>query len=99
MPQGKIKVKTKVPDAVKAKLQKKKKSGVAFTRRANAPIQAKKTKMQGTQKIKQLLSKAVNKSVEEDIRARASEGVINFSKAQHAVAKHNKNSKANVPDA
>ncbi|XP_055694297.1 uncharacterized protein LOC129796409 [Lutzomyia longipalpis] len=97
MPQGKIKVKTKVPDAVKAKLKKKK--GVAFTRRANAPIQPKKAKIQETQKIKQLLSKAVNKSVEEDIRARAQEGEINFSKAQHAVAKHNKNSKAKSPEA
>lgn len=91
MPQGKIKVKTKVPDVVKQKLKKKK--GVAFTRRANAPIQPKKAKLQETQKIKQMLSKAVNKSVEEDIRARAQEGEINFSKAQNAVAQHNRNIK------
>ncbi|GAB0087872.1 uncharacterized protein DMENIID0001_022260 [Sergentomyia squamirostris] len=86
MPQGKTKVKTKMPDSIKQKLKKKK--GVAFTRRANAPIQPKKAKLQDTQKIKQLLSKAVNKSVEEDIRSRAQEGEINFSKAQKAVAKH-----------
>lgn len=47
------------------------------------------------QKIKQIVSKNVNKSVEKEMRSRAKEGQINLSKAQLAVAKHHKD-KANV---
>lgn len=54
----------------------------------DAPIQAKKAKFQEVQKIKQMISKVVNKSVEEEIRSRAREGTRNYSKAQEAVAQH-----------
>lgn len=59
-----------------------------------APIQAKKAKFAESQKLKQIVSKTVNKSVEDEIRARAKEGQINLSKAQQAVVKHHKNKKA-----
>lgn len=55
---------------------------------ADAPIQAKKAKFQEVQKIKQMISKVVNKSVEDEIRSRAKEGTRNYSKAQEAVASH-----------
>lgn len=53
-----------------------------------------KAKFAEQQKIKQIVSKNVNKSVEKEIRSRAKEGQINLSKAQLAVAKHHKD-KAN----
>ncbi|EDV40257.1 uncharacterized protein Dana_GF24029 [Drosophila ananassae] len=84
MPQGKFK-KAKVPASIQ-KQQKKKQA--AFTRRANAPIQAKKAKFNETQKIKAVISKSVNKNVESELRSRAHEGYIQLSKAQEAVAKH-----------
>ncbi|KAH8257118.1 hypothetical protein KR038_003859 [Drosophila bunnanda] len=84
MPQGKFK-KAKMP----ASMQKQKKQKqAAFTRRQNAPIQAKKAKFNETQKIKAVISKSVNKSVESELRSRAHEGYIQLSKAQEAVAKH-----------
>lgn len=55
-----------------------------------APIQPKKHKFAEQQKLKQIVSKSVNKSVEEEMRKRAKEGQINLSKAQQAVAKHHK---------
>ncbi|XP_037032449.1 uncharacterized protein LOC119071615 [Bradysia coprophila] len=85
MPQGKLKQKTKVPNSVKAK-----KKGSAFTTRARAPIQPKKHKFAEQQKLKQIVSKSVNKSVEQEMRSRAKEGHLNLSKAQLAVAKHHK---------
>jgi len=54
----------------------------------DAPIQAKKAKFNETQKIKSVISKSVNKSVESELRSRAHEGYIQLSKAQEAVAKH-----------
>lgn len=54
----------------------------------DAPIQAKKAKFAEQQKLKQLVSKNVNRNVEQEIRQRASEGHLNLSKAQQAVAKH-----------
>ncbi|XP_030570443.1 uncharacterized protein LOC115769669 [Drosophila novamexicana] len=85
MPQGKFK-KAKLPAAIQNK--KKQQKQAAFTRRANAPIQAKKGKFNETQKIKAVISKSVNKSVESELRSRAHEGYIQLSKAQEAVAKH-----------
>lgn len=57
---------------------------------SDAPIQAKKNKFGEQQKLKQLVSKNVNKSVEQEIRQRATEGQMNLSKAQQAVAKFHK---------
>ncbi|XP_073840939.1 uncharacterized protein [Musca autumnalis] len=87
MAQGKFK-KAKLPESIQ---KKQKQKNAAFTRRSNAPIQAKKSKFNEHQKIKQAISKTLNKSVEEEIRSRAREGHLNLSKAQEAVAKHNKN--------
>ncbi|KAI8117340.1 hypothetical protein FF38_09278 [Lucilia cuprina] len=88
MVQGKFK-KAKLPASIQKK--QKQKNAAAFTRRSNAPIQAKKSKFNENQKIKQAISKTLNKSVESEMRSRAMEGHINLSKAQQAVAKHNKN--------
>lgn len=57
---------------------------------ADAPIQQKKQKFAESQKLKQLVSKSVNKNVEAELRSRAKEGQINLSNAQKAVAKHHK---------
>lgn len=43
------------------------------------------------QKIKNMISKVVNKSVEDEMRSRAMEGTRNYSKAQEAVASHHQN--------
>ncbi|XP_030387494.1 uncharacterized protein LOC115634080 [Scaptodrosophila lebanonensis] len=85
MPQGKFK-KAKLPAAIQKKQKQQKQA--AFTRRSNAPIQARKSKFNETQKIKSVISKSVNKSVENELRSRAHEGYIQLSKAQEAVAKH-----------
>ncbi|XP_075160561.1 uncharacterized protein LOC142233498 [Haematobia irritans] len=87
MAQGKFK-KAKLPDSIQKK--QKQKNSAAFTRRSNAPIQAKKSKFNENQKIKQAISKNLNKSMESEMRSRATEGQIKLSKAQEAVAKHNK---------
>ncbi|XP_011189356.1 uncharacterized protein LOC105216517 [Zeugodacus cucurbitae] len=85
MVQGKFK-KAKLPASVQKK--EKQKNEKAFTRRSNAPIQPKKAKFNEQQKIKNAISKTVNKSVENELRSRAVEGKIKLSKAQEAVAKH-----------
>ncbi|XP_065360843.1 uncharacterized protein LOC135954580 [Calliphora vicina] len=88
MVQGKFK-KAKIPASIQKK--QKQKNAPAFTRRSNAPIQAKKAKFNENQKIKHAISKTLNKSVENEMRSRAMAGHINLSKAQQAVAKHNTN--------
>jgi len=71
MPQGKLKVKTKLPAKTKPK---KKAKGPAVSKRANRPIAPKKQKHQETQKLKKIITKAVNEAMEDDLRARALEG-------------------------
>lgn len=56
----------------------------------DAPMKAKKQTFTEHQKLKQIVSKNVNRSAEQEIRGRATEGVINLSKAQQAVAKMHK---------
>ncbi|KAH0954703.1 hypothetical protein HN011_006850 [Eciton burchellii] len=73
MAQGKLKVKTKLPASVKAKANKHKK-GSATQKRANAPIQPKKSKFQETQKLKKMITKTVNNVAEDELRERALEG-------------------------
>ncbi|KMQ88373.1 hypothetical protein RF55_12158 [Lasius niger] len=73
MAQGKLKVKTKVPASVKTKANKVKK-GSAIQRRGNAPVRPKKTKLQETQKLKKMISKAVITTIEEELREAAMEG-------------------------
>lgn len=57
---------------------------------SDAPIQSKKTQFTEQQKLKQIVSKNVNRAAENEIRGRAKEGHINLSKAQEAVAKQHK---------
>ncbi|XP_025993727.1 uncharacterized protein LOC105201085 isoform X1 [Solenopsis invicta] len=73
MPQGKLKVKTKLPASAKAKANKGKK-GSAIQKRGNAPVQPKKAKLQEAQKLKKIISKTVNAAAEDDLRERALEG-------------------------
>ncbi|KAB0792482.1 hypothetical protein PPYR_14441 [Photinus pyralis] len=88
MAQGKLKVKSKLPPSVKNKKPAQK--GKAVTQRANCPIKPKKQKHQEAQKLKQVVTKSVNKSVEEEMRSRAYEGKRPLSKAQEAVANYHK---------
>lgn len=90
MAQGKLKVKSKLPDNVKNKKNK----GKAVTKRSNRPIQPKKTKLAEANKIKKVISKTVNKAVEDEIRNRAFGEKATLSKAQQAVADHNKTKKS-----
>ncbi|XP_018573295.1 uncharacterized protein LOC108912533 [Anoplophora glabripennis] len=84
MAQGKLKTKAKVPQNVKTKKSK----GNAVTKRSNCPIKPKKKQHDETQKLKQIVSKAVNKTVEQEIRTRAMGNQKKLSKVQEAVAKH-----------
>lgn len=57
---------------------------------SDAPMKAKKQTFTEHQKLKQIVSKSVNRSAEQEIRGRATEGHINLSNAQQAVAKMHK---------
>ncbi|XP_018321158.1 uncharacterized protein LOC108734208 [Agrilus planipennis] len=89
MAQGKLKVKTKVPQGVKSK--KPNKNVTSLAKRINKPIQPKKSKMKSEQKMKKLLTKNLNKAIEEEVRsvAYSSNTKLNLSKAQKAVAQQN----------
>lgn len=52
-------------------------------------MKAKKTKFQEAHKLKQLITKTVNKAVESEIRFKALDGTTNLSKVQQAVATQN----------
>lgn len=56
---------------------------------SDKPIQSKKHKFQEASKLKKIVSKNVNRAVEEEMRSRASDGKKNFSKAEQAVAANN----------
>lgn len=59
------------------------------------PIMPKKAKFAEAQKLRQIVTKTVNRSMEDEMRSRARpEGQVNLSKAQLAVAKHHKDQKA-----
>lgn len=73
MAQGKLKVKTKVPSSAKSKTNKPKK-GAPTQRRGNAPIRPKKAKFEEAHKLKQMITKTVNKAAEDELRDRALEG-------------------------
>uniref|UniRef100_A0A182WEL2 Uncharacterized protein n=1 Tax=Anopheles minimus TaxID=112268 RepID=A0A182WEL2_9DIPT len=88
MAQGKLKVKSKAPPNVKKGANKKK--GTAFNKRKNAPIQSKKHKFEEAHKLKQVITKTVNKKNEEDIRKVAYEGQTKLSQAQLAVQEHHR---------
>ncbi|XP_076386784.1 uncharacterized protein LOC100884084 isoform X2 [Megachile rotundata] len=63
MAQGKLKVKTKVPASAKGKAKNK-----------NAPIQPKKKKFEESHKLKQMISKTVNRAMENELREKALDG-------------------------
>ncbi|XP_032686396.1 uncharacterized protein LOC116851250 [Odontomachus brunneus] len=79
MPQGKLKVKTKLPEKIKAKVNKSKK-GPAIQRRGNAPVQPKKIKLQEAYKLKKMVTKTVNDAMEDELRERALEGKKSLTK-------------------
>uniref|UniRef100_A0A1A9VQF5 Uncharacterized protein n=1 Tax=Glossina austeni TaxID=7395 RepID=A0A1A9VQF5_GLOAU len=91
MVQGKYK-KVKLPVSVQKK--QKNAGNAAFTRKANAPVKMKKTKFSESKKIKDVISKSVNKAVESEMRARVAESTINLNKTQRAIAQHRKNTKS-----
>lgn len=76
MAQGKLKVKSKVPASRKgkAKNKNKKKTTPAIQRRSNAPIQPKKKKVEDAHKLKQMITRTVNKAMEEELREKALDG-------------------------
>lgn len=79
MAQGKLKVKTRLPSASKGKVNKGKK-GPAIQRRANAPITPKKNKLAEARKLKQIVTKTVNKAMEDELREKALEGKKSLTK-------------------
>ncbi|KAK6625250.1 hypothetical protein RUM43_005544 [Polyplax serrata] len=64
-----MKVKAKLPDSVK-----KKKKGSAISKRGNAPIVPKKNKNIELHKLKTAITKTVNATAEEELRAIALDG-------------------------
>lgn len=110
MAQGKLKSKTTVPKSVKKREKGKafttrsRKCPETRTKnrcqinqplvRAGCPIQSKKNKFAEAGKLKSMITKTVNRSMEDEMRSRAKEGHVNLSKAQQAVAKHHKDLKA-----
>lgn len=55
---------------------------------SDRPIKPKKKAFEEAHKLKKLITKTVNKAVEEEIRSRASDGNKTLSKAQQFVAAH-----------
>ncbi|KAF3430596.1 hypothetical protein E2986_13172 [Frieseomelitta varia] len=86
MAQGKLKVKTNVP-TVKEKNKNKNKNTPAIQRRNNAPIQPKKRKFEETHKLKQMITKTVNKAMEIKLREKALEGKMSLTKKETATSK------------
>lgn len=87
MAQGKLKVKTKLPSTVKEKNKNKK--NFAIQRRNNAPIQPKKKKFEETHKLKQMITKTVNKAMEDELREKALEGKKSLTKKNSSILKKN----------
>ncbi|XP_053670145.1 uncharacterized protein LOC128720496 [Anopheles nili] len=94
MAQGKLKVKSKAPPNVKKAASKKK--GTAFNKRKNAPIQSKKHKFEEAHKLKQVITRTVNKKNEEEMRKIVYEGQTNLSQAQLAVQEHHRKQAQNT---
>ncbi|XP_076755805.1 uncharacterized protein LOC143426313 [Xylocopa sonorina] len=78
MAQGKLKVKAKVPP-LKGKNNKK---GPAIQRRNNAPIQPKKKKFEETHKLKQMITRTVNRAMENELREKALDGKKSLTKKE-----------------
>ncbi|XP_034182250.1 uncharacterized protein LOC117605252 [Osmia lignaria lignaria] len=79
MAQGKLKVKTKVPTSAKGKAKSNKnRKGLPIQRRNNAPIQPKKKKFEEAHKLKQMISKTVNRAMENELREKALGGKMSL---------------------
>ncbi|VVC92619.1 uncharacterized protein LOC126968649 [Leptidea sinapis] len=81
MAQGKMKLKSKLPDGAKVKKGK----GKAVTKRSNAPVKS-KDKVVKKNKMKNTVTKMVNAAAEKQLRALAT-GAPELSAAQQRVAK------------
>ncbi|XP_065337366.1 uncharacterized protein LOC135937936 [Cloeon dipterum] len=77
MPQGKMKVKAKVPEKYNKKKSQIK--GPAVTKRANRP---EKPKVSSLQKLKNETIKNINKSTEDELRQKALDGKVNLGKGK-----------------
>ncbi|OAD62772.1 hypothetical protein WN48_07229 [Eufriesea mexicana] len=84
MAQGKLKVKSKVPSPIKNKNKGKNKKSLAIQRRSNAPIQPKKRKFEEAHKLKQMITRTVNKAMEDELRKKALDGKKSLKKVQLA---------------
>ncbi|XP_076654573.1 uncharacterized protein LOC143359987 [Halictus rubicundus] len=83
MAQGKLKVKTKLPASSKGKAKEKgKKKAPAVQRRNNAPIQPKKKKVEDAHKLKQMITRTVNKAMEDELREKALDGKKSLTKKE-----------------
>ncbi|CAL7947653.1 unnamed protein product [Xylocopa violacea] len=79
MAQGKLKVKAKVPP-LKGKNNNKR--GSAIQRRNNAPIQPKKKKFEEAHKLKQMITRTVNRAMENELREKALDGKKSLTKKE-----------------
>jgi len=79
MAQGKLKVKAKLPQSSKPK-QGKNKKGPAIQRRGNAPVRPKKAKLEEAHKLKKIITRTVNKAMEEELRDKALNGKKSLTK-------------------
>ncbi|KAJ9600065.1 hypothetical protein L9F63_009634 [Diploptera punctata] len=91
MPQGKLKVKTKLP--AKSKPKRKTAKGPAATKRTNRPIAPKKQKHEAAQKLKKTITKNVNAAIEDDLRAKALDGKKSLTSKKKASPAANRKSK------
>lgn len=82
MAQGKLKVKAKVPARPKGKGKEKGKKGPGIQRRSNAPIQPKKKKFEESHKLRQMITRTVNKAMEDELREKALEGKKSLTRKQ-----------------
>ncbi|XP_029037253.1 uncharacterized protein LOC114873261 [Osmia bicornis bicornis] len=86
MAQGKLKVKTKVPTSAKGKAKSKNKNRLPIQRRNNAPIQPKKKKFEEAHKLKQMISKTVNRAMENELREKALGGKMSLVKKESSTS-------------
>ncbi|XP_063984120.1 uncharacterized protein LOC135166080 [Diachasmimorpha longicaudata] len=81
MAQGKLKVKTSTPGGKKTQAKGGKK-GLQVQRRNNAPIKPKKSKFEEAHKLKQMITKTVNRAMENELRDKALEGKKSLTKKE-----------------
>ncbi|XP_015522320.1 UPF0390 protein zgc136864 [Neodiprion pinetum] len=88
MAQGKLKVKAKLPASAKPKGGGNKNNnnnkGRPIQRRGNAPVRPKKAKFEEQNKLKKIISKTVNKAMEQELRQRALGGKQSLTKKEPA---------------